>query len=144
VANLEEIEMTKENTLQEVEKQEVEVADGAERTRTCKAYIPRADIYETDSNVVIVADMPGVDENSLDITLEKNVLSVEGYVEPANPDDYYLAYAEFEAGNYRRSFTLSDVIDQEQIEANVKDGVLNLTLPKAAPVQARKIAVQAA
>ena len=109
-----------------------------------KTYAPHVDIFETGDNIIIAADMPGVDENSIDITLEKNVLSIEGRVEPAKPNDYTLAYAEFETGHYRRSFTLSDVIDQDHIAAGVKDGVLNLTLPKAAPAQARKIAVQAA
>ena len=121
-----------------------EIKNSETNVERVKTYTPHVDIFETDDNIVITADIPGVDENSIDITLEKNVLSVEGYVEPAKPDGYNLAYAEFEAGNYRRSFTLSDVIDQDHIEANVKDGVLNLTLPKAAPAQARKIAVQAA
>jgi HSP20 family molecular chaperone IbpA len=142
VANVEEIEMTKENTLQEVEKQEVEVAEGAERTRTCKAYIPRADIYETDSNVVIVADMPGVDENSLDITLEKNVLSIVGSVDFDRPDSFGLAYAEYDVGDYERKFTISNEIDRESIEATVKDGVLRVYLAKAAPAKTRRIDVK--
>ena len=121
-----------------------EINNSENNVQRVKTYAPHVDIFETDDNIVITADIPGVDENSIDITLEKNVLSVEGYVEPAKPDGYNLAYAEFETGNYRRSFTLSDVIDQEHIEANVKDGVLNLTLPKAALAQARKNAVQAA
>ena len=121
-----------------------EIKNSENTVERVKTYVPHVDIFETDDNIVIAADMPGVDENSIDITLEKNVLSVEGYVTPEKPENYNLAYAEFEAGNYRRSFTLSDVIDQDPIEGNVKDGVLNLTLPKAAPAQARKIAVQAA
>lgn len=134
------------NTLQtqEVEKQEVEMIEGAERTRSGKAYIPRADIYETDNELVIVADMPGVDQNSIDITLEKNVLSLRGFVEPMMPANYGLAYAEYEVGDYERNFTLSDNIDKEKISANVKNGVLHVHLPKAAPAKARKISVQAA
>jgi HSP20 family protein len=129
---------------QEVEKQEVVVAEGAERTRSGKAYIPRADIYETDDELVIVADMPGVDENSLDITLEKNVLSIRGYVESLAPENYSLAYAEYEMGDYERNFTLSNDIDKDNIAAKVKNGVLYVHLPKAGPTKARKITVQAA
>jgi HSP20 family molecular chaperone IbpA len=129
---------------QEVEKQEVEVVEGAERTRSGKAYIPRADIYETDNELVIVADMPGVDENSLDITLEKNVLSIRGYVESLAPENYSLAYAEYEVGDYERNFTLSNEIDKDNIAAKVKNGVLHVHLPKAGPAKARKITVQAA
>jgi HSP20 family molecular chaperone IbpA len=129
---------------QEAEKQEVELAEGAERTRPGKAYIPRADIYETDDALFIVADIPGVDEKSLDITLEKNVLSIKGYVDPDTPNNYNLAYAEYEVGDYERSFTLSDGIDKENISASIKNGILHVQLPKAGPAKTRKIAVQAA
>jgi HSP20 family molecular chaperone IbpA len=134
---------TETKELQEVEKQEI-TTDGAERTRARKAYVPRVDIYETADEIVVVADMPGVDENSVEITLEKNVLSLTGYVEPARPDNYSLAYAEYDQGDYQRNFTLSDEVDRENIQATVKNGVLHLHLPKAAPVKARKIAVKAA
>ncbi len=134
---------SKELQTQEVEKQEIQT-DGAERTRARKAYVPRADIYETNDEIIVLADMPGVDENSVDITLEKNVLSINGYVEPDQPTNYSLAYAEYEVGDYQRSFTLSDEIDRDNIQAAVKDGVLHLHLPKAGPAKARKITVKAA
>jgi HSP20 family molecular chaperone IbpA len=128
---------------QEVEKQEVEVVEGTERTRPGKAYIPRADIYETENELVIVADMPGVDENSVDMMLEKNVLSIKGFVTQDAPNNYGLAYAEYETGDYERNFTLSNSIDQEKITATVKNGVLHVHLPKAGPAKSRKISVQA-
>jgi HSP20 family protein len=126
----------------EAEKQEI-TTEGAERTRARRAYIPRVDIYETDDSLVMLADMPGVDENSVDITLEKNVLSINGYLEPEQPDNYSLAYGEYEVGDYQRSFTLSDEIDRDKIEAIVKNGVLRLHLPKAGPAKTRKITVKA-
>ncbi len=132
------------NALQEVKKQEVEVMEGTERSRSVKAYVPRVDIYETDEAVHVVADMPGVDEKSVDITLEKNVLSIYGEVNPDKPENYSLAYAEYEMGDYERKFTLSDEIDRDKIEASVKDGVLRLTLPKAGPAKTRRIPVKAA
>jgi len=133
---------TKEIQTQDTEKQEVEVTEGTERTRPGKAYIPRADIYETDGSLVIVADMPGVDKEAVDITLEKNVLTLKGTVEFTQPENYSLAYTEYEVGDYERSFTLSSEIDRDNIEAAMKDGVLRITLPKVAQ-STKKIAVKA-
>ena len=127
----------------EAEKQEVTTVDGAERTRARRAYVPRVDIYETDEAIIVLGDMPGVDEKSVDITLEKNVLTINGYVEPVQPDNYSLAYAEYEAGDFQRNFTLSNEIDQDKIEATVKNGVLRLYLPKAGPAKTRKITIKA-
>jgi HSP20 family protein len=126
----------------EAEKQEI-TTEGAERTRARRAYVPRVDIYEIDDAIVMLTDIPGVDENSVDITLEKNVLSINGYVEPEQLDNYSLAYTEYEVGDYQRSFTLSDEIDRDKIEAIVKNGVLRLYLPKAGPAKTRKITVKA-
>jgi HSP20 family molecular chaperone IbpA len=135
---------TKEIQVQEAQKQEVTTLSDAERTRDRKAYVPRADIYETSDEIIVVADMPGVDENSVDITLEKNILTINGDVEPVEPGDYCLAYAEYDVGDYQRSFTLSNQIDQDNIRATVKNGVLQLYAPKAGPAKARKIVVKAA
>lgn len=137
---------TKEKDLQvqEAEKQEAVVAEGVERTRDRKVFIPSADIYETDDALVLVADMPGVDENSVEITLEKNVLTINGYVNFVQPDNFSLTYAEYEVGDYERSFTLSNTIDFNKIEASLKNGVLHVTLPKAGPAKTKKISVKAA
>jgi HSP20 family molecular chaperone IbpA len=134
-------EETRDIQVQETEKQVAETE--AERTRDRPAFVPRADIYETDEAIYVVADMPGVDETSLDITLEKSVLTLSGVVEPEAPEGYSLAYAEYRVGDYVRSFSLSDEIDQETIEATLKDGVLRLTLPKITEVVTKKIAVKA-
>ena len=127
----------------DVEKQEVEET-GAERIRDLKAFVPRVDIYETDDQIVLVADVPGVDQDSVEITLEKSLLTVNGYVEPKAPEGYDIAYAEYDVGDFERSFRLSNQIDQAKIEATVKDGVLRLVLPKVGPAKTRKIAVKAA
>jgi HSP20 family molecular chaperone IbpA len=128
--------------VQDTEKQEVEQGD-AERTRDRKAFVPRVDIYETGNEIVVVADMPGVNESAVDVTLEKGVLSILGYVDPTPPESYELAYVEYDVGDFQRSFRLSDQIDQDKIAATVKDGILRLRLPKVGPAQARKIAVTA-
>jgi HSP20 family molecular chaperone IbpA len=128
----------------EAEKQEVTTtAESAERTRDCQCFTPRADIYETDDTIVVVADIPGAGEDSIEITVEKNVLTINAYVEALIPEGYSLAFAEYEVGDYQRSFRLSNEIDRNRIEATVKDGVLRMYLPKAAEALARKISVKA-
>jgi len=127
----------------EVKKQEVQDVSGMERTRSQRAYIPAASIYETEDHVVVLADMPGVDESSVDVTLEKNELTINGTVQPFQPEGYTLAYGEVGTGDYRRSFILSNEVDRSRIEASVKDGVLRLVLTKAPDFKARKIMVKA-
>jgi len=129
--------------MQTVEKREAQAPEGAERIRPRKMFMPRADIFESGESIVILADMPGVDEKSVDITLEKNVLTITGTVEPLVPQGHELAYAEYEVGDYQRVFTLTDEVDREGITAAVKNGVLKLTLPKAAVARTRKITVKA-
>jgi HSP20 family protein len=135
--------MANENELniQETEKQEI-AETGAERTRSRLAFVPRADIYETNEAIVVVTDIPGVDEKSLDITLEEDVLTINGYVDMAYPESYDLAYAEYRIGDFQRRFTLSNTIDRNSIDATIKDGVLRLYLPKAEPTL-RRISVSA-
>jgi len=137
---------TKEKDLQvqDVEKQEVAQVNGTERTRARTAFVPKVDIYEVAEDIFVVADMPGVDENAIEVMVEKNVLTIDAYVEPEESDTYSLAYAEYEVGDYHRRFTLSNEIDQNKIEALVKDGVLRLRLPKSEGAKARKISVKAA
>jgi HSP20 family molecular chaperone IbpA len=134
-------EETQEIQVQETEKQEI-VENDAERTRARPAFVPRTDIYESDDEIVLITDMPGVDEDTVDITVEKNILTVNGLVEATEPEGYTLSYAEYRVGDYQRSFKLSNEIDQEKIDATIKDGVLRLTLPKVGPTT-RKIAVKA-
>ena len=128
----------------DMQKREASSPVETERTKSMKVFIPRVDICETKDAIVLLADMPGVDEKSVDITLEKNVLTLSGRVEPVTHEGYRAAYAEYDAGDYERAFTLSDEIDRDRIEASVKDGVLKLTLPKAEPVKLRKISVKSA
>lgn len=125
-------------------KQEVQSPQGVERTRTGRVYTPLVDIYETPEAIVLVADMPGVDEQSVDVTLEKNVLTIYGHVTPHMLEGHTLTYREYGMGDYQRSFTISNQINWERIEGTVTNGVLRLTLPKAGPAQARKIEIKPA
>jgi HSP20 family molecular chaperone IbpA len=129
---------------QEMQKREASSPVETERTTARKVFIPRVDICETKDAIILLADMPGVDEKSIDITLEKSVLTLLGGVEPDTYEGYRAAYVEYEAGDFERAFTLSDEIDRDRIEASVKNGVLRLTLPKAEPVKLRKINVKSA
>ena len=130
---------------QQLEQQQVEAPTpaGTERTHTRRVYIPRTDIYETNESLVLVADMPGVAPDGLDVTLEGRELTIRGRTRDAAPEGYSPVYREYEGGDYERVFTLSEDIDAERIEARLGDGVLRLTLPKAGPAQARRIQVQA-
>jgi HSP20 family protein len=128
----------------EMQKREASSPVETERTQARKVFIPRVDICETKDAIVLLADMPGVDEKSIDITLEKSVLTLLGRVEPDTYEGYRAAYVEYDAGDYERAFTLSDEIDRDRIDASVKNGVLRLTLPKAEPVKLKKINVKSA
>lgn len=125
-------------------KQEVQHPVETERTRIRKVYAPRVDIYETKDTIVLIADMPGVDEKSVDITLEKNVLTIDGEVEQDSYKGYTMSYAEYEMGDYQRAFTISDEVDRDKIDATVKNGVLKVTLHKAEKAKVKKIAIKAA
>jgi HSP20 family protein len=114
-----------------------------ERTRDRRVFSPRADIIETADHYLVVADIPGADENSVSITLEKNVLSIEAHTETAAPEGFSLILSEYGLGDFARSFVLSDQIDREKIEASVKNGVLRLVLPKSGPAKAHAIKVNA-
>jgi HSP20 family molecular chaperone IbpA len=125
-------------------KQPAATPAGTERTRARRVFVPRVDIYETSEAIVLLADMPGVDETGVDITLEKNVLTLVGQIANEDRPGYSLAYAEYDAGDYERAFTISDEVDRDRIEATVKNGVLRVVLYKAEAVKARKIAIKAA
>lgn len=136
--------MTEETKALDVEKQEMVPAEETERTRETCCFVPRADIYEAEDRIIVVTDMPGVSAESLDVMLEKNILTINGYVEPEVPEGYSLAWAEYQIGDYQRSFRISDEIDCDQIEATIKNGVLHLDLPKSTAARSRKISVKTA
>ncbi|MFO7942991.1 MAG: Hsp20/alpha crystallin family protein [Anaerolineales bacterium] len=134
--------MTEEAKAMEVQEQERVPKERTERIRDKACYLPQSDIFETEENYYLVLDMPGVEENSIDITLEKNTLTINGYTDVERPEGYSLARAEYNIGDYERSFRLTDQIDHENIEASYENGVLRLSLPKAEEAKARKIKVK--
>ncbi|HPC86953.1 MAG TPA: Hsp20/alpha crystallin family protein [Smithellaceae bacterium] len=124
--------------------QKTENVSATERIRNVKTFLPRVDIYENKDSLFLLADMPGVDEKTVDIELEKNILTITGRVENGHVGDATMLYSEYEIGDYERVFTLSDEIDRDKIVATVKNGVLRLELPKAEKVKPKKIAIKAA
>ena len=132
------------DTSRDLAKKEARVPEGVERTKPRKVFKPDVDIIEEKEETVLTADLPGVDEKTLDITLEKNVITIRGRVEPEIPAGFRLVYGEYEVGDYERAFTLSDEVDKEKIQATIRNGVLKLVLPKAAAARTRKIAITAA
>jgi len=128
----------------EMTKKEASIPEGVERTKPRSVFKPDVDIMEQKDDTVLTADLPGVDERSLDITLEKSVITIRGTVAPEIPAGYRLVYGEYAVGDYERAFTLSDEVDKDRIQATVKNGVLKLVLPKAAAAKARRISVTGA
>jgi len=111
------------------------------RRRNVKTYAPAVDILETANNILVIADMPGVDERSVDVTLEKNLLTIHGMIDSTTHDDLEPGFSEYGVGDYQRAFSITDEIDRNNIRATVKDGVLKLVLPKSDRIKTRKIEV---
>jgi HSP20 family molecular chaperone IbpA len=118
-----------------------ELVTKEEKTVPGRHYIPYADIYETDEALTVVMEMPGVEKKDIAIALENNVLRVDGKIDFSKYEGLEPVFTEYAVGHYSRSFTLSNKIDQEQISAQVDDGVLTLTLPKTKETQPRKIPI---
>ncbi len=132
--------MTREGKSLDTQKEELGEELG-ERTRPGRCFVPRTDIYETEDQIVIIMDVPGASKDSIVINLEKNVLTINGYLASEPPDGYTLARSEYPIGDYERSFRITDKLDREAIEAQYNNGVLTLRLPKVPEAKKRKIAV---
>ncbi|MGD8758036.1 MAG: Hsp20/alpha crystallin family protein [Deltaproteobacteria bacterium] len=123
-------------------KEKQEMSTDVEQTRPGATFTPAVDIFETDTGITLLADMPGVKAKDLDIDLQKSVLTIKGDVDsPEGPNETYVL-REYSTGAYVRQFALSDAIDQSKIDAELKDGVLTLVMPKAEKAMPRKIAVK--
>jgi len=129
--------------MMEKDLQKTENVAATERIRNVKTFVPRVDIYENKDALYLIADMPGVDEKTVDIELEKNLLTITGRVENGRIAEATMMYSEYEIGDYERVFTLSEEIDRDKIVATVKNGVLRLELPKAEKVKPKKITISA-
>lgn len=125
-------------------KEKQELATPAEQTTPGVVFAPQVDIFETEKELTLLADIPGVKSDKLNIDLRDNILTITGDIEPAEGAGEEDVLIEYETGRFYRQFTLSEVIDQNRIDANLSDGVLRLILPKVEKATPRKIAIKAA
>ncbi len=108
-----------------------------------RSALPAVDIFENESSITLLADMPGVPKEQLELRVEGDSLSIQGTAQPVTPEGLEPLWAEVRVPRYQRSFTLSRELDTSRIEANLKDGVLTLRIPKQAHAQPRRIEVTA-
>jgi len=122
--------------------QKKELVTKGEKTVPARYYVPSTDIYETDDALQVVMEVPGVDRKNIDVKLENNELHVEARIDSTYYDGMEPLYTEYGVGHFARSFSLSQLIDQNNIAANLADGVLTLTLKKVQQVQPRRIEIK--
>lgn len=126
--------------LQVQQKRELEKRE--EATTPTRVFVPNADIYETKDALTVILEMPGVEKNNVDVRVEDDVLRVTGQLDLSKYKGLAPLYTEYNIGNYGRNFRLSNKIDQNKIAAELKDGVLWLTLPKAEEAKPRTIEIK--
>ena len=119
-----------------------EIEKKPEPVRSGPVYTPAVDVYEKEDAVLLRCDMPGVSDQHLNITVEDSVLTLEGDQEFCAPDGYTCLTREYDRGTFRRSFRLAEDIDQSKITARIKNGVLDLELPRSEKVKPRKIKIE--
>jgi HSP20 family protein len=131
--------MAQSQALQSQEKKELVSKD--ETTVPVRYFVPTTDIFETEDALTVVMEVPGVNKEAVDISVENEVLKIEAKIDPSKYDGMEPLYTEYNVGHFARSFTLSNKIDQQQISAKLEDGILTLTLKKAKEAMPRKISI---
>lgn len=124
-------------------RQEAQQGTPVEATRAQPVFLPCTDIYERENEMIVIAEMPGVSRDAADVSLEAGELRISGRVERAAVDGHQLAYAEYEAGDYERTFRITGDIDAERIDATMKNGILRIVLPKSKQASPQKISIKA-
>jgi len=129
-------------TAQELAAREKQPVQGQEKTRAGRYFLPDVDIYETNEALHLRADMPGVKDQDVEVTLENGILTIEGKVLVDTYQGLSPLYTEYNVGNYFRQFELNEALDESKISAKMKDGVLELELPKGEAAKPRRIEVK--
>ncbi|MGA3341015.1 MAG: Hsp20/alpha crystallin family protein [Methylocella sp.] len=132
--------MDSKQELQVQQKRELEKKE--ETTIPARIFLPTAVIYETEDALSVILEMPGVEKNNVDVRVEGGVLKVEGRLDFSKYQGLQPLYTEYNVGHYFRSFQLSSKIDHSRIEAELKEGVLALTLPKVEEAKPRTIQIK--
>ncbi len=122
--------------------QKREVEEGQESTTPTRAFMPTADIFETEDALTVVLEMPGVSKADIDVSVDKGLLTIEGRIDFKKYEGLQPVYSEYNIGPYRRSFRISGQVDQSKINAEMRDGVITLVLPKAEEAKPRRIQVK--
>lgn len=122
--------------------QKQEVLHRGETTKPEKHFIPAVDIFEDDAQVTVIAEMPGVPIEAIDINLEDDLLTITGAKQTDELPDARILLHEYETGHYLRRFTLGETIDREKVTASLNEGMLTVILPKTMPAQPRKIEIK--
>lgn len=120
------------------------VVKRSERPEETQTLLPLVDVFENKDGILLIADMPGVPKDKLELRVENDTLLIEGEIAPDTPEGMEAVYAEVRLARYRRAFSLSAELDTSRIDAQLRDGVLNLRIPKHAHAQPRKIEVKVA
>ena len=131
--------MADDQELQVQQKREVDRTQ--ELTTPTRAFMPSADIFETEDALTVVLEMPGVSKDNIDVSVENDILTVEGRIDFGKYEGLRPVYGEYNVGPFRRSFRLSSRVDQGKINAEMRDGVITLALPKAAEAKPRRITI---
>jgi HSP20 family protein len=118
-----------------------ELVSKEEKTAPARYYVPATDIHETDDALIVVMDVPGVERKDIDINLERDAIRIEAHISPSKYDGLDPLYTEYNVGHFARTFSISSKIDQQQIGAQLEDGVLTLTLKKAKDAMPRRIEI---
>ena len=130
------------DTKQELQVQQKRELDKKEEsTIPVRVFVPTADIYETQDALKVILEMPGVEKGNVDVHIEDGILNVEGRLDLTKYQGLQPLYTEYNIGHYARSFRLSNKINQDKIGAELKEGVLSLTLPKVEEAKPRTIQV---
>ena len=131
--------MASQQDLQVQHKREMEKKQ--ETTVSWRTYLPVTDIFETDQALTVVLEMPGVGKDAVDVSVEDDVLTIDGRIDFSKYEGLQPVYTEYNVGHYARSFQLSSKIEQANIQAELKDGVMTLVLPKVERAKPRKIKI---
>jgi HSP20 family protein len=121
--------------------QKREVGKAQEATAAMRAFLPTTDIFETEEALTVVLEMPGVDRDNVDVSVENGMLTVEGRINFNKYEGLQPLYTEYNIGPYRRTFQISGRVNQDKITAELRDGVITLVLPKAEVAKPRKIEI---
>ncbi|MGD8911773.1 MAG: Hsp20/alpha crystallin family protein [Candidatus Thiodiazotropha sp.] len=127
------------NRSKEITKRDAQLQQRRERLQ--RSIRPDVDIFEDEIGITLMADLPGVTKEGLDIQLDKETLSIDGKVQIDMPETMQAVYADVNVTRYQRSFALSSELDGDKVEASLKDGVLSLRIPKREQYQPRKIEI---